>query len=1646
MKKGYFYVVRGAIGAILYFLPVFLQAQENSDSDLLSSVNVPFDMPVIRTPVFPDRTFDIRDYGAIGDSVTLNTNAFESAITACADAGGGKVLIPKGIWFTGPIHLKSNVNLHIEQGAEVRFSNNPDDYLPVVFTRLEGIECYNYSPLIYAIDCNNIAITGKGVFNGQGEPWWPWKKKQKKAVQELYDSQFNGIPVNSRIYGTQEAALRPPMIQLLNCKNVLLEDFTSKNSPFWTIHLVYCDFVVVRNIVLLNPENAPNTDGLNLDSSTNVYIQGLFADVGDDAICIKSGMNEDGWRVGRPSENIVVENCHVKKGHGGIVFGSDMSGGIRNVFVRNCEYDGTLMGIRMKSMRGRGGTIEKVWIQDIKMNNIGWHAIILNMFYGASSATSRSDTPPQFRDIHIKNVTCQGARDAITLRGLPEKNIENITLENITITADNGLVASDAHAIELNNVNITPHQGAVMSLQDCRHFTIQGSGTPTDCDTFLHLKGEKTGSIRLIGNNLSNVHHEVIMEKEVPAGAVLINQDRIPDEAGTFDSFQPQDMNVLTGNANTLLLDYLLQQLDKHYDARRKTIEQVLTSQEKLLKYQQELRRKYHKLLGRFPEKTPLNACVTGVIECDGYRIEKVTYESRPNHHITANLYLPATGKGPFPGILVLCGHWANAKTIKEHQSICSLLAVNGMAALVVDPVSQGERYQLLTSDGKPANRGGTLSHTLLDIGANLAGTDIVAYEAWDNIRSIDYMVSRQEIDPEKIGCTGASGGGTQTTFLMALDDRIKAAAPACYICSVESNLKTLGSPDGCQQLAGDNALGIEQVSYLTMRAPKPTLIIAAERDFFPISATRETFKEAQRVYTTLGFPDHVAMFTADAEHGFNKAMREAAASWMRRWLLNDDRPVSEPEFTLHKENDLWVTTTGQVGSYFADEVNIADLNLIRAEELAQQRQRFWQENSMEQCLTQVRDILGLHDKTENPVVINKNSIRRKEYRIDKLIIQRQGEVPVPALLFVPDSVNGKLPATIYVNSSGKNSDAGPDGPIAKLVRQGRIVLAIDVRGWGETKGKGEKYQQKEFQEAMTAIYLARPLMGQRVEDILAALDILIQRHDVDPDKIDLTGIKHAGPVALHAAALDERFAGVTIMNSISAWIDVIKVPLAPDLISYCVPRALPYYDLPDLINAISPRSVHIIDAVALEQKVMDGEFWRDQVLTDLIPYWYKHVRDEEHGAFYLNLSRDWQPVPPWDKMPAMISRQIFSFSTAYLLSGEEKYLDVAREAVDYLLKYGWDQEYGGWYESISQTGQPKSTDKRASSQIYNNVGLTQYYFVTGDERALSHVRKSVEIHKTYSHDEKFDGYYMGLNRDLSIRDSSKAKHSHYGQGSLMPYLILATRDSTVISYSKHLADLSIERMYDPVNSWILGYPNGFGREWNYVPYLVDEKESIYLGACSTAALFFLHLYHLTGDESYLKHGKALGDKLCRYGWDKEQGNWFFAVEKAPPYHTIGSQKVYWWIQIYGAFLQLQLYHITQDEQYLENFKKTELFYDRYFRDRKYGGVFLGVDPNGSFLGKGEKAKSWHTSFHEIEHGFLNYLNLNLYVNKKPVVLHFKLDGPKKHFVSPLADSKVIITRVRINGKPWTSFDARERSITVPAGKNMNVEVMLNRF
>jgi polygalacturonase len=481
-------------------------------------MKVPFKMPKIIRPSFPDRTIDIRDYGAVGDGVTVNTRAFADAVAACVKAGGGRVLVPAGIWLTGAIHLKSNIDLHIQEGAELRFSDRFSDYLPVVFTRWEGLECYNYSPLIYAKDCTNIAITGTGKLDGQGQRWWEWKKIQKPGAIKLYNMACSGVAVTERVLGTEKDALRPSFIEAVNCRNVLIEGITIGSGPMWTIHPVYCDNVLVRK-VNVNTRGV-NNDGLIIDSSRNVLIEHCYFDTGDDCVVLKSGLNEDGWRVGRPTEKVVVRYCTTKKGHGGVTIGSEMSGDIRDILVHDCEFNGTNNGIRVKSMRGRGGVVENIWIQDVKMGRIRRAALTFNTFYGQSTLKPSTKTPPIFRNIHIKNIACEYASRSVKIIGLPEKPLENITLENVSIASRWGLECINVKGIKLTGIKITPIKAPVVFVKNSQNVTVQKTTCREKIDVFLKIEGRKTKSIHLSGNNFSKAKRDIVLGKSVQPDSI----------------------------------------------------------------------------------------------------------------------------------------------------------------------------------------------------------------------------------------------------------------------------------------------------------------------------------------------------------------------------------------------------------------------------------------------------------------------------------------------------------------------------------------------------------------------------------------------------------------------------------------------------------------------------------------------------------------------------------------------------------------------------------------------------------------------------------------------------------------------------------------------------------------------------------------------------------------------------------------------------------------------------------------------------------------------------------------------------------------------------------------------------------------------
>lgn len=454
------------------------------------------DLPRVKTTQFKKDTLSIVKFGAKNDGITLNTQAINEAIIACNKAGGGVVVIPAGLWLTGPIVLKSNVNLHLQKNALLQFSKDFDQY-KLVEGDWEGIpQMRNQSP-ISATDAENIAITGFGIIDGNGDAWRMVKQ------DKLSESQWNklissgGLVVaetrmwypsektlkgsklknpgaistdkTPEFYASVKDFLRPNLLVLTRCKRILLEGVTFQNSPAWNLHPLMSEDITVRNIYAKNPWYAQNGDGIDLESCKNVLIEGSTFDVGDDGICIKSGRDAEGRKRGMPTQNIVIRNNTVYHAHGGVVIGSEMSGGANNIFVYNCSFIGTDIGLRFKTTRGRGGVVEAIYAKDIVMKDIAGDAILFDMYYAAQdpiplkgeqrNAPKKALLPvteetPVFRDFHISNVVCDGAARAIFIRGLPEMNISDIYLDHLVIQAAAGVEIQEAKNIHQNDVRI----------------------------------------------------------------------------------------------------------------------------------------------------------------------------------------------------------------------------------------------------------------------------------------------------------------------------------------------------------------------------------------------------------------------------------------------------------------------------------------------------------------------------------------------------------------------------------------------------------------------------------------------------------------------------------------------------------------------------------------------------------------------------------------------------------------------------------------------------------------------------------------------------------------------------------------------------------------------------------------------------------------------------------------------------------------------------------------------------------------------------------------------------------------------------------------------------------------------------------------
>jgi hypothetical protein len=476
---------------------------------------VPEILKRIVPPVFPKRDFPITSHGAEPGGTFNCKAAFDAAIQQCAEAGGGRVVVPSGKFLTGPIHLKSTVELHLADGAEVIFSDKFEDYLPTVLVRVGGIELHNYSPLIYARDCINVAVTGKGRLNGNSKAWWPWKGKETRGHFEMG---ANGVPVEKRVFGTPEAAIRPNFLCLMECRNILLEDFTIGSGPNWTIHPVYCENITIRGVTV--DTDGPNNDGVDPDSCRDMLIENCTFNTGDDCVVLKSGYNEDGWRVNRPTENVIMRHCSSKHGHGGLVIGSEMSGSVRNVFMHDCEFEGTDRAIRIKSKRGRGGVVERVYARDIKVRDMQEEVVILNMDYTADKNTASNPKSPLFRDMCFERISGSGAPVAIRITGESDSPVENIRFGDMEISAKRGVVVRFAKGLRFENIRLTTKDGPAFELSDVSQVDILNTTASPASAGYLKLEGSTSSGIRI--HSGPGPEPGVILGKGVAADAVTV--------------------------------------------------------------------------------------------------------------------------------------------------------------------------------------------------------------------------------------------------------------------------------------------------------------------------------------------------------------------------------------------------------------------------------------------------------------------------------------------------------------------------------------------------------------------------------------------------------------------------------------------------------------------------------------------------------------------------------------------------------------------------------------------------------------------------------------------------------------------------------------------------------------------------------------------------------------------------------------------------------------------------------------------------------------------------------------------------------------------------------------------------------------------
>ena len=1022
--------------------------------------------------------------------------SIQKRVDSCAAAGGGRVVVPSGTWKTGPIHLRSNVELHLEDGARLVFSGNPDDYRPLVRSSFAGIECMTLSPLIYAYGCTNVALTGKGTIAPEMDVWRIWFDRNTPemfdAMGKLYAWGDSDAPVESRrVADLPGARFRPCCIEFERCANVRLEGFKVRESPLWTVHLRLCEDVVVTGLDL--EATGHNNDGIDIASCKRVLVEKCTFLQGDDGIVIKSGRDRDGRRIGVSSEDIEIRNCTARGGFTFLAVGSEVSGGVRNVRMTDCRAVGPMSSIvSIKTSARKGGFIENVSVSNVAATVLSDSVVKINtdadFQWGKYPARERIRT--KISGINVCDVTADSAGSVYALYGDRKEPVKDVLLENIKI----GEVATG--------------EGFAVNVDDFRKVAIK---------TKLSEKYAK----------------EVAERASVLAGTTLGSDHKY----ATWTAFY-----------NRLFA------LDAEVDdiwAKVKTVPQFDS-------LRGEMRRKMLRRIGEMPEKTPLNAKITGVVQRNGYRIEKILFESRPGMFVTGNLYLPDESRfpAPHPAAIEVCGHSRTGKNSPKYQRMAILLAKNGVAAFVVDPLGQGERFQ---SPEEDANLDSPVrNHLRQGVLAVLLGKNLAGFEIWDTMRAIDYLATRPDLRKDGYGTLGNSGGGTQSVFLAALDDRITATATSCFLSNLREQTMWRLLADCEQLIFGQLSDGFNHASYPLMNG-NPVMMLGRRDDMIPYSGTLATARLLRDVGRNLDRDGWYSFVESPGPHGYNEKLMRASARYLAKRMRGVTAVFDEPEFDVEKQDcgpdaeELLVVQKGGVQkvdgfksfySYLLDDLESSADVRASMTRLA--------------LAKKVRELADIDESRVGERKVVSQSVLSDGTRMSRVVYEIADGYMMPVIELVPDGAEKYQPLVLAID--------GPKTNCAALVRANgkRAIFIPDLSACGEIGATRHHYACVHDDEEMAKMLyiMGSSLVGRRAGELIALGKEAKHRFGKNPTLVS-TG-RLAVPAAHAMAAEMGLFTGHEFLAPPTSWEDEVRTR-AISLYSTAVHGALLHYDWVDL-------------------------------------------------------------------------------------------------------------------------------------------------------------------------------------------------------------------------------------------------------------------------------------------------------------------------------------------------------------------------------------------------------------------------------------------------------------------------------------------------